>query len=63
MILQTRRLILRELTLEDLEPLYRILFDPIAMVHYPQPFDRERTKEWIEWNHHNYRDYAHGLWL
>ena len=62
MILQTQRLILRELTLDDLTPLHRILSDPVVMAYYPQPFDLKRTQEWIEWNLRNYRDLGHGLW-
>ena len=32
------------------------------MQHYPQPFDEERTRGWIEWNLQNYKEYGFGLW-
>ena len=44
MELQTKRLLLRELTAEDFEALHEILSDPETMQHYPKPFDQERTR-------------------
>ena len=35
----TPRLELREMTLDDLDALHAVLSDPIAMQHYPSPFD------------------------
>ena len=32
------------------------------MVHYPAPFDEERTRRWIDWNLENYAKYGFGLW-
>lgn len=61
-ILETTRLRLRELTLDDLEQLHPILSDPIAMQHYPKPFDREMTEGWIEWSLRNYAEHGFGLW-
>jgi hypothetical protein len=29
------------MTFGDLDDLYAVLSDPIAMTHYPQPYDRE----------------------
>ena len=62
MNIETRRLILRELSLDDLEPLHAVLSDPVAMQHYPKPFDREMTRKWIEWNLDNYAKHGFGLW-
>ncbi|MBI2921937.1 MAG: GNAT family N-acetyltransferase [Planctomycetes bacterium] len=61
-ILETARLCLRPLTLEDTDALHAVLGDPIAMVHYPKPYDREMTVGWIEWNLRNYAKYGFGLW-
>ena len=61
-MIETKRLILREYTLDDFESLYEILSDPETMQHYPAPFDEERTKGWISWNLENYRKYGFGLW-
>ena len=53
---------LREMIPGDLDDLYPILSDPIAMRYYPKPFDRKMTKEWIERNINRYRKYGFGLW-
>ena len=39
MIIKTERLILREMTEDDFDALYRILADPEIMQHYPNTFD------------------------
>jgi len=62
MIIETDRLVLRELTTEDLEELHNILSDPESMQHYPNPFTFEKSKDWIEWNIENYSEYGFGLW-
>nr|WP_113886288.1 GNAT family N-acetyltransferase [Clostridium butyricum]AXB85006.1 GNAT family N-acetyltransferase [Clostridium butyricum] len=63
MIIETNRLILREYTLDDFDNLYEIVSDPENMRHYPKPFDEERTRDWIEWNLENYKNYGFGLWV
>jgi [ribosomal protein S5]-alanine N-acetyltransferase len=45
MKMETKRLILRELTMEDLEGLHKIFSDPESMRHYPKPFTLEETKK------------------
>lgn len=62
MVLETKRLVLRELTIDDLRNWHVILSDPETMAHYPQPFSLEQTKQWIDWNLENYRTYGYGLW-
>ena len=62
MKLETERLILRQLTMNDFEALHEILSDPETMRHYPAPFNKEKTKNWIHWNLDNYRRYGFGLW-
>ena len=62
MTIETKRLFLRELTHDDIEPLHAVLSDPVAMRHYPKPFDREMTRKWIEWNLENYAVHGFGLW-
>jgi RimJ/RimL family protein N-acetyltransferase len=46
-IAQTDRLTLRELTLDDVDRLFEVLGDPIAMQHYPAPKTRLETEAWI----------------
>jgi len=46
--LETDRLRLRPLTIDDLEPLHAIQSDPVHMRFYPHPFSRDETRSWIE---------------
>lgn len=61
-IIETDRLYLRELVLDDLHELSKVLSDPESMQYYPESFSQERVKRWIEWNIDNYKKYNHGLW-
>ena len=62
MRLETERLVLRELTNDDLAAWYAILSDAETMKHYPAPFDEEKVRQWLEWNLENYQNYGFGLW-
>ena len=62
MILETKRLILREMALRDVDDLLEVLSDPEAMQFYPQPFDRQMTQMWIERNVQRYTQHGFGLW-
>jgi len=62
MVLETERLALRQLTLDDTGDLAEVLTDPQAMRYYPAPFTHEQTIGWIEWNLRNYAQYGFGLW-
>lgn len=62
MKLETDRLILRELTMDDFACLYEILSDEETMKHYPKPFDEKKVKDWIRWNISNYETFGFGLW-
>ena len=46
--LETTRLRLRPLTMDDLEPLHAIQSDPVHMRFYPHPFSIEESRAWIE---------------
>lgn len=61
-IIETDRLILRELSLNDTENLALILCDPESMKYYPKTFSMEDVKNWISWNIDNYKKYGFGLW-
>jgi [ribosomal protein S5]-alanine N-acetyltransferase len=61
-IAQTDRLILRELTPDDVDSLLEVLGDPIAMEHYPAPKTRAETEDWIAWARGSYQQNGFGLW-
>ena len=61
-ILETERLSLRELEVEDVDDLAEVLADPIAMQYYAVPFDRERVAAWIDWARTSYGEHGFGLW-
>ena len=62
MLIETERLILRELTSYDYMPLYSVLADSDIMKHYPYTFDENRVRGWIEKNIERYRVFGSGLW-
>jgi RimJ/RimL family protein N-acetyltransferase len=59
---ETDRLFLRELELDDCDALLEVLGDPVAMRYYPAPFDRDAVVSWIGWARRSYRDNGFGLW-
>jgi [ribosomal protein S5]-alanine N-acetyltransferase len=61
-ILETPRLLLRKLTLQDAQALEALLGDPVVMEFYPAPLDRKGVEDWIERNIGRYRRDGHGLW-
>ncbi|AFZ34921.1 GCN5-related N-acetyltransferase [Stanieria cyanosphaera PCC 7437] len=62
MILETKRLILREMNLNDLDNLFKVLSDPETMKFYPKPCDLFMTQAWIERNIQRYTQQGIGLW-
>ena len=49
-IIETKRLLLREFTSEDVQALARILSDPETMRFYPSPLDQIGVVDWIDRN-------------
>ena len=62
MVIETQRLILREMTENDFDALYRVLADSDIMQHYPYTFDEARVKNWIVRNIERYQTFGFGLW-
>ncbi len=62
MIIETERLLLREMTEADFDALYRVLSDSDIMQHYPYIFDEARVRGWIDKNIERYRILGFGLW-
>lgn len=61
-VLETRRLFLREFVAEDLIPLHKVLGDPEISRFYPYNFDLARTENWILRNRTRYQTDGFGLW-
>jgi ribosomal-protein-alanine N-acetyltransferase len=63
-ILETDRLILRPLTMDDLDDLAALYRDPEIRRYFPEGvISYEETKEELEWQiENNYAKYGYGLW-
>ena len=61
-MIETNRLILREMTEEDYDALYAVLADSDIMQHYPYTFDETRVRGWISRNQERYKIFGFGLW-
>ena len=59
----TSRLAFREMTLDDLPEMAALLGDHEVMWVYPEPYSREKARDWIEWNVRGYRERGFGLWI
>lgn len=62
MVIETDRLILREMTEKDFDALYVVLSDLDIMEHYPYTFDEDRVIGWIRKNIERYKIFGFGLW-
>jgi [ribosomal protein S5]-alanine N-acetyltransferase len=62
-ILETARLVLREMTPDDLDFVAAMLADPEVMRYYPKCYTREEAATWIERQMRRYARHGHGLWL
>ena len=60
--IETERLYLRELVIDDKKELMKVLSNSESMKFYPNPFSEEKVEKWIQWNIENYKKYKHGLW-
>jgi RimJ/RimL family protein N-acetyltransferase len=61
-ILETERLVLREITQDDFDDLFAIWSDAETMRFYPATLDHQGMREWIERNSKRYEQYGHGMW-
>ena len=62
MILSTQRLMLRELTKDDLPALRKILQDPEVMYAYEHAFSEEEVRAWLDRQLDRYAQHGVGLW-
>lgn len=62
-ILETARLVLRELEASDLPDVKGLLTDPEVMRYWPRPYTPEECAAWIERQRGRYADDGCGYWL
>ncbi len=62
-ILETPRLMIREMSLGDLDFVATLLADPEVMRYYPKCYSREEAGAWIQRQINRYAKHGHGLWL
>lgn len=62
MILETKRLFLREMTGEDFPALCKILRDPQVMYAYEHAFSEREAREWLDRQRARYKNDGFGLW-
>ena len=62
-VLETPRLALREMSLDDLDFVAAMLAHPEVMRYYPRLYSREEARTWIERQLGRYARDGHGLWL
>jgi len=60
-ILETKRLILREMEDGDFDALKKVISDPETMKYYPKPYDDEGVLRWIKWCKGSYEKRGFGL--
>ena len=60
-IIETKRLRLREYTLDDFDNLKAVISDPETMKYYEKPYDDEGVKRWLNWCMKSYQDNGFGL--
>ena len=61
-MIETKRLLLREMTAQDFDALCRVLTDPDIMQHYPSVFNETGVQNWINKNMKRYQIFGFGLW-
>ncbi|MBW2236654.1 MAG: GNAT family N-acetyltransferase [Deltaproteobacteria bacterium] len=61
-VLETERLLLRELRSDDAEGLYAVFQDPYAQRLYPHLADRGEMEAWVARNLERYASEGFGLW-
>lgn len=62
-VLETSRLVLREMDMADLDCIAAMLTDPEVMRFWPRPYTRDEAAGWIERQMDRYRRDGCGYWL
>lgn len=58
-VITTKRLVLREIRIHDIEFVSRLLSDPMVMQFYPKPLSQSEAEAWIERRREQY--HTHGF--
>lgn len=61
-VFETPRLMLRLLQYEDVDAIFAVIGDPVAMQYYPRAFERKDAEEWVGRNINRYTEQGHGLY-
>lgn len=62
-VLETPRLVLRELDSGDLDFVAAMLADPEVMRYWPRPYAREEAEAWVRRQRERYARDGYGYWL
>jgi ribosomal-protein-alanine N-acetyltransferase len=62
-ILETQRLLLREMSLADLDFVAPMLAHPEVMQFFPKCCSREESEDWVRRQEDRYERHGHGYWL
>src|SRR5262245_55994518 len=63
LILETSRLVLRELAPEDIDFVAEMLGHPEVMRFWPRPYSRAEAADWIRRHQERYASHGYGYWL
>ncbi len=63
LVLETPRLVLREMCLADLDFVASMLAHPEVMRFYPKCYSREEAEAWVRRQQDRYARHGHGFWL
>ncbi len=63
MKLESKRLLLREMTFDDLDFVAEMLAHPEVMRFYPKRFNRSEARDWLQGQLWRYENHGYGLWL
>lgn len=61
LVLETARLRLRRFRETDVDAVFAIIGDDVAMQYYPRTFNRRDAEEWVERNLRRYIEHGYGL--
>ena len=61
-LIETKRLYIRKMNLDDFKSLKKVISDPINMKYYEKPYDDNGVLRWINWCMDSYKKYGFGLY-